>query len=367
MSRHGPRNLAVAFAFVLLCLFGASIWIEMSDAGRRELRAGRATPQPAQQVEAAPEAEETEFIAALRAGGLKGAFEGDGVRRLGVRLQNSAPQPVRTAIHAGTIFTTPDSVVQMVTTRTVPVELDAGESRAITIPSSALRLSNAPGAYALLPSETRLPVLERLWPALDKYSDASPETIQTAVLLLVEDPPLAHLARFKLSPSERLDPAPPKTFKVDTQDLMVALIVVTDVVPEKALTLFDSAQLRLESLIDPRSHDAALMFYNIDSDREWDFWKTELLHGDPATRHYALYGIARYFPETAFDMLPRWIMEPQAPLLFRQHAAYALAEIPREEVVRTLVQLESRLGAEPKLRTVVGRAADLARQRMARL
>ena len=57
-----------------------------------------------------------------------------------------------------------------------------------------------------------------------------------------------------------------------------------------------------------------------------DDWKNELLNGDQGTRHYALYGIARFYPEIALQMLPNWAREKRTARVFRLAAVQALAK-----------------------------------------
>ncbi len=364
MRRAAPNQLGIAIALIVVALFGASYWIELNDPNRRPKK-----PEPSPDETAKATAQERmsphqlELIPALKNGQLAGAFSGNGLNQLSMTLTNLSGSTGRTVLLPGLVFTAPDNAVQVVCTGSTEIILKPGTEERFTVPSAALRLRNTPGNHVLLPSETRLPSLEPLWPTLTRFPDATPGTIQTAILLLTEDPTLAHFAKFALSPTERPKTPVPETFKTDTQDIILALVVLSKAVPEKYFKLIDSAQLRLEALIDARAHDAAIVFYNIDPDQQRDFWRTELAHGDPSTRHYALYGIARYYPDLAYEMLPKWIIEPRTPMVYRQHAAYALAEIPRPEALRALVQLQAQVASEPDIRRVVERALVLSQER----
>ncbi len=351
MRRVAPNNLAIAAAIIIVALLGASYWVELSSPERKK----QPKPTPAQKTTTAasatnvPAVKELELIAALRNKQLAATFSGNGRESLVVALRNLTDAPVQTTFLPGQIFTTADSAAQIVCTQTTTLTVPAMQADRSRIPSAAIRLSNTLGNYVFLPAETRLPSLEPLWPALARFPNATPATIQTAILLMLEDPPLAHFAKFALSASETLQPPPPDTFKVETQDIILALGILAKATPEKYFKLLDSAQLRLEALINPRSHDAAIVFYNINPDHQFDFWRTELAHGDPSTRHYALYGIARYYPDVAYEMLPKWILETRTPGIYRQHAAYALAEIPSTEALKALTQLRAQLSGDQSI------------------
>jgi hypothetical protein len=361
MRRAAPNQLAIAVVLIIISLVGASYWIDLNDPTKR--------PKKVEQVASAktpePKAEplQVEFIPGLRNGQLAGAFAGNGRERLTLTLHNLATESIKTTLPKGLIFTTADNAAQVVCTSETRIQLKPNEEFRSAVPSAAIRMANVIGEHILLPSETRLPALEPLWPALDRLPDASPGTIQTAVLLLMEDPSLAAFATFPLAASEKPKGKPTDAFAVPTEDIIVALNILSKVAPEKGFGLIGSAQLRLEALINPKSHDAALMFYNIDRDQEWDFWRTELAHGDPSMRHYALYGIARYYPDIAYEMLPKWIGEARTPLVFRQHAAFALAEIPRPEALRALTKLHAQLATDAQMRPVMDKALSLAQAR----
>jgi len=106
-------------------------------------------------------------------------------------------------------------------------------------------------------------------------------------------------------------------------------------------------------MIEPLCRAAAMRYYRITAETEWDFWRRELLQGEPSTRHYALYGIARFYPEIAIDMLPKWAREAKTNAVFRLTALQALADTQRPEALPVLRQLADELGPHTQL----GRAA----------
>jgi hypothetical protein len=114
-------------------------------------------------------------------------------------------------------------------------------------------------------------------------------------------------------------------------------------------------------MIDPASRSAAMHYYGIAPESEWDYWKTELLSGEPTTRHYALYGIARFYPEIALEMLPKWARETKTGTVFRISAIQALSDTQRPEALPILQRLADELGANSELgRTATGAAKVLS-------
>ena len=104
-------------------------------------------------------------------------------------------------------------------------------------------------------------------------------------------------------------------------------------------------------MIDPLAHAAALNYYGITPEKEWPYWRDELTKGDASTRHYALYGIGRYYPEVALQMLPAWARDRRLTPLIRQSAIQALAETRRPEAISVLQQLVVELGGATELGT----------------
>ena len=66
-----------------------------------------------------------------------------------------------------------------------------------------------------------------------------------------------------------------------------------------------------------------------------------------------LYGIARFYPEIALEMLPKWAREKRTTQIFRLTAVQALAETQRSEALPVLASLVNELGRNTEL----GRAA----------
>ena len=113
-------------------------------------------------------------------------------------------------------------------------------------------------------------------------------------------------------------------------------------------------------MIDPRARPVAMRYYGLTAETDWEYWKNELATGDPATRHYALYGIARYYPDIALDMLPKWAREVRTSSILRLSAIQALADTQRAEALTILRQLTAELGRY----TALGRAAASTAQHL---
>jgi hypothetical protein len=115
-------------------------------------------------------------------------------------------------------------------------------------------------------------------------------------------------------------------------------------------------QLKIEAMIEPLTRALAMRYYGIAPENEWTYWKTELLNGDPSTRHYALFGIARFYPDIALEMLPKWAREAKMKSVFRMSAIQALADTQRAEAVPMLRRLMDEFGRN----TDYGQAASSA-------
>ncbi len=279
-------------------------------------------------------------------------YRGNGRDELRATLVNRSGRPLRVLFPAGLVFESPDLAAQVVLPRDATVELPAGEAPRLTarLLTAATRTNNrlADAPFAL--SEATLPALEPLLAEVRRWPEAARETVATAVLLVAENPPLGAFARFGLLTGEPPTGRYPDSYKVATADLLAALSLAREAgIPRAGLTAAGEPQLRIEAMIDPLAHAAALRFWNLAPEKEWTYWKDELLHGDASTRHYALYGIGRYFPEVALQMLPDWARDRRVNALFRQSAIQALAETRRPEAISVLQQLAHDLGPNTEL------------------
>lgn len=277
-------------------------------------------------------------------------YVGNGSSEIKATFVNLRNAPVRLTIASGLIFESADLRDQMAVARGQTVELPAGATRPAWLVGAATRSSNAlkPQAYRLCP-ET-LPGLAHLFEQVDKSPEVSRQAIQTAVLLLTENAPMVAFAKFNVLSGDT--PLRPTTtaFQVNTGEILAAFGLLRDSgYPRRNLVAALDPQLKIESMIDPLSHAAALGYYHLNTAQEWAFWRDELQKGDLSTRHYALYGIGRYYPEVALQMLPDWARATQLSPLMRASAIQAMAETHRPEAISVLQGLVSEFGAATEL------------------
>ena len=185
----------------------------------------------------------------------------------------------------------------------------------------------------------------------DQNPEISRDAIQTAVLLLTENAPLGMFAKFNLLSGDGA-PAPvaATAYRVNTGEILAAFSLLKDAgYPRMNLIAAQEPQLKIEAMIDPLAHAAAAHYFNLSREQEWAYWRDELSKGDLSTRHYALYGIGRYYPDVALQMLPDWARAAQLSALMRTSAIQAMAETHRPEAISVLQQLVSEFGAATEL------------------
>lgn len=278
---------------------------------------------------------------------LQAQYRGNGHNEVRAIFTNRHEKAVNLTTSSGLIFETVDFKHQMVLTRGETIHLAAGEKRLVHLSGAATKSSNplTDVPYQLCPDT--LPNLAALFQQVDKSPEVSRDAIQTGVLLLDENAPLGMFAKFSLLTE---DPATPRKFpavyQANTSDILAAFDLLREAGYSRlGLTAAHDPQLKIEAMIDPLSHAAALHYYNIKAELEWAYWRDELQSGDVSTRHYALYGIGRYFPEVALQMLPMWARAQQLSPLLRSSAIQAMAETHRPEAISVLQQLVSEFGA----------------------
>ncbi len=315
--------------------------------------AGNGANAPAVAANAAPlgpDVAEVSLNDALGRHWLQTHYVGNGASEIKATFVSLRNAPLRLTVPSGLIFETADLRDQMVVARGQTVDLPANATRPAWLAGAATRSANSLRAqeYHLCP-ET-LQSLTPLFEQVDKTPEASRPAIQTAVLLLTENAPMATFARFNvLSGDTPLRPVTP-AFQVNTGEILAAFALLKDAgYARRNLVAAQDPQLKIESMIDPLSHAAALAYYRLNTDQEWAFWRDELQKGDLSTRHYALYGIGRYYPEVALQMLPDWARATQLSSLMRTSAIQAMAETHRPEAISVLQGLVSEFGAATEL------------------
>ena len=306
-------------------------------------------------------------LAATCAGILQGkvqvAFAGNGREKLRVTVVNKSDRTIQLKVREGEVFSNPSSAVVVV--RPCNLVVNAGETLVETVQTAALSSANkiVPSTYNLSPVEA--PRLNELLAHLRYHPEISSGAIQTAVLALMENLPASAFARYARPDADipsGLDTTP---FRVSTADMICALIALRDIgMPNSLLAITVDPQLKSEAMIDPLAHACAMEYYKIPFQEEWSFWKKELLQGDPALRHYALYGIARFFPDVALQMLPKWARAKNLTQVYRQSAVQAMVETGRTEAVSVLQQFQHEFGRRNELGKTAYAAEQCLNQRL---
>ena len=277
-------------------------------------------------------------------------YVGDGHSEIKAIFTSTYNVPIRLTIASGLIFETSDFKQEMAVARGETIELQPAAQRPVWLQCAATRSSNslAREEYHLCPDT--LQVLGKLFAQADQSPEISREAIQTAVLLLTENAPLSLFAEFTVLRAAPTEKPLPMTYQVSTGDILASFELLKAAGYSRLkLTALHEPQLKVEAMIDPLAHAAAMRYYQISPYLEWSFWRDQLEKGDPALRHYALYGIGRYYPEVALQMLPAWARAAQLSPLLRTSALQAMAETHRPEAISALQQLVSEFGAATEL------------------
>jgi len=267
-------------------------------------------------------------------------FKGNGRDFLKMIVTNRASQPVRLSFPLGQTFESVHGRVMLL--RPMTLDLVAGETLRRDLETLALGSAHGNGEERLFAAVADAGATGELQPLLE-YLAAHPETptavAQTAALAIRENLPASAFAKFA---QEGALPSELNTdfFKVETAELVQALILLRNLGytgEELAITI--DPLTKIEAMVDPMAHAFALHYYGIEPGAEWAYWKHELLEGNVKTRHYALHGIAKYYPDVALKMMPEWVRERKTSRIFRLAAAQALSVIPRPEALELLKKL----------------------------
>ncbi|MDB6153302.1 MAG: hypothetical protein JWL90_1755 [Chthoniobacteraceae bacterium] len=300
---------------------------------------------------------------AITQGKVNASFSGNGREQLVAILTNNGPAPLQVRIDVGQMFVAVKNAV--IITVEDAAEVHPGQTLQRELHTVAIRSSNKiyQGVYSISPNT--VPQLDALLVYGRKHSEFSASAMQTAVLVLMENLPLSAVAKFTSATGELKSRFNTDSFRVECGDILSALAALREIgVPDASLTMTIDPQLKIEAMIDPLSRPQAMRYYGISARNEWEFWRAELLSGPPATRHYALYGIARFYPEIAIEMLPKWARESQTSAVYRLAAVQALAETQRADALRLLRELSEDLGSETELGRAASGAADSLQQRL---
>ncbi|MGB8169190.1 MAG: HEAT repeat domain-containing protein, partial [Chthoniobacteraceae bacterium] len=290
----------------------------------------------------------------------------NGREHLSAEISNLGTQPLTIKISFGQMFESGRNTV--VATRSAQAEIAPGKSATLAVQTAATRSTNrvVAGPYRL--SARTAPKIDLLLTYTQEHPDLSPAVLQTAVLALMENLPLSSLCKFVPAGADLPSRFDTTAFRVETPELLAALNILREIgVRDRELAMTIDPQLRIEAMIDPSCRATAMHYYGITTGAEWNYWKNELLEGDPGTRHYALYGIARFYPEVALEMLPQWAREKRTTPIFRLTAVQALAETQRPEALPLLEKLSAELGRNTELGRAAAEAAQALNLRLERI
>lgn len=294
----------------------------------------------------------SDLLTALEQNQVDAELRGNGREWMQVTLLNKSASRLRVKAEVGLVLESGRNSVVVV--RPTEIELPAGQSASATLQTAATRSSNQVGEAYYSLTYQHVPRIEVFLTYVQDHIELTPGAIQTAILALMENLPLSSVSKFQPSAVELKSRFNTDAFRVESADILSALVALRNLkVPDSALAMTIDPQLRIETMIDPLCRAMAMQYYGITQEADWAYWKNELLSGDPSTRHYALFGIARFYPEIALEMLPKWAREQKTADIFRISAIQALAETQRPEALETLRQLAAELGRETEL----GRAA----------
>jgi len=299
---------------------------------------------------------------AIQQGLVECQWRGNGKDRLFMDARSASGQPLRLHLGAGQILASADSTVVVLKSQTLDFAPHA--ERHEEFPTVATSSANKViGAEYHLSSGT-LPDLDKLFAYVAGHPEARPGAVQTTALILTENLPLSAFAKFNELSAGAENVQESQDFKADTVDILTALSIVKDLGINRPLAVTIDPQLEVEAMIDQSSHDLAVRYYGITD--EWAYWKNQLMEGDPSTRHYALYGIARFFPDVALQMLPKWARGESVSPVFRMSAVQALAQTNRAEAIPVLRELEREFGGTTDLGHAAHQAANFLDAQFAR-
>lgn len=304
----------------------------------------------------------TDVLAGTQQGVVQATLTGNGRERMAAHLRNNSPAPLRVKVPAGQVLESGRN--RVVVTRAAEVELMPAKSADITLITAALHSSNAVGDAPYRLSYQGADRLDAFLAWATDHPEVSAPAMQTAVLALTENLPLNAMAKFApangTAGSHNAD-----AFRAETGDILAALTALRESgVKMETIAMTVDSQLRIEAMIEPLSREAAKRYFGIKEEREWDFWKHELLEGSPTTRHYALFGIARFYPDIALEMLPKWAREAQTHPVYRTAAVQALADTQRAEALPLLRQIAEEVGPQTELGKTAAQAAAYLDKRL---
>ena len=286
-------------------------------------------------------------------------FERTGVNTLKLKVTNATKRPFAVDLAAGMVFE--NEKTEVVLLKSFEAKVAPAGTMAKDLVVAALRSSSQGDRTKFTSSKKSQPKLTPLIQHLESHPTVPVSVMQTAVLAIAEDAPADLFARFPRPQSSSTSAV--ETFKVETSDIIAALQLLREIGMNSGRLAQDS-QLKIEAMIDLKAHDVASQYYGINPDVEWLYWKHELLEGELSTRHYALYGIARFYPDVAMQMMPKWALETRTAPHYRRAAIGALALTQKAGAKPLLQALQRDLAREDQLSGYVAPALSYLEQNL---
>lgn len=298
---------------------------------------------------------------ALADGVVSAAFTATDRTALRVTLRNHTDRAVGILVPEATVFECGDD--QLVTFRPKSFHVAPGTETSHALPVLATSGRFQADGQPFLLTGGRISRLAVLIHHIQDKPEVQPDTVRAAALVLTENLPLSAFARFDLVSGDSAAAECDPEIRTDTRTIILALQLLKDIgVPTDRIALLVDPQLLIESMIDPLAHAPAIRFYEIPPEREWEFWKAYLQYGDTSTRHYALHGIGRHFPEVAVNMLGQWARADHLDPAYRLSAIQALARTGKVEALSVLAQLRHEYAHDLEMEVAIHQSSALLTQ-----
>lgn len=292
----------------------------------------------------------THVVAAMKRGLVTVEMRGDGRFLVQTTAVNLGKEPVELVFQSGMVLISDNQMAEALIPREQSIFLKPGEARRTNLDVAPGSCRNEHRVRPYMVSVHRYELLEPFWDYLSMHPEMGPEAVRTATLIIKENLPLSAFAKFTLSSGPKPDTVREAGLEVETRHIMEALMALQKAgYPAERLAILVDPQLQMEAMLDPLTRPAAKRYFALTDADEWEYWERHLKAGNTATRHYALYAIARFYPDVAIQMLPSWARYQEMSLPMRRAAILALAEVARPEAGGLLAQLEYELGANPAL------------------
>ena len=339
-----------------------SAWLDIRPAAIKNTLSATSAPRVAAREDVPLEF--TELQTGVEQGIIQAEFRGNGRDWVRARLTHTGKAMIKVQADVGQMFEAGLNAVIIV--RPITVELFPGKPLDVTYETASIRSANKTNEQPYRLTYGRAGKLDDFLAYAVGHPELSLGAIQTGVLAITENLPLSAVCKFPLIGGELKSRFNTDAYRVETHDLMSALVALRDAgIRDESVVMSIDPQLKLEAMIDPLCRASAMRYYGLTPETEWNFWRKELLQGEPATRHYALYGIARFYPDIALEMHPKWAREARTTPVFRLAAVQALAETQKAEAIPLLRQLADELGMKTELGRAAAGAAEYLEDRMA--